>query len=189
MTHSLQCIQHGEVVYLGPLLISVPVTLYMGLGGILLCRITSDEMQWSFSKSMPLLVLIVFFCISGPTDLRLVGGYSRCSGRVEVLHNQQWGTVCNNMWDLMDAEVVCRQVGCGTPLAARFGEPVEKEPGPVWLDEVKCTGTEAALSGCSAKRWGVDYCHYEHAGVLCSGNPYSCGFLGSVLWGAMLLVL
>ncbi|XP_014458569.1 deleted in malignant brain tumors 1 protein [Alligator mississippiensis] len=104
----------------------------------------------------------------GPTDLRLVGGYSRCSGRVEVLHNQQWGTVCNNMWDLMDAEVVCRQVGCGTPLAARFGEPVEKEPGPVWLDEVKCTGTEAALSGCSAKRWGVDYCHYEHAGVLCS---------------------
>nr|XP_038035105.1 deleted in malignant brain tumors 1 protein-like isoform X4 [Anas platyrhynchos] len=106
---------------------------------------------------------------SEPTELRLVNGPNRCAGRVEVLHHQQWGSVCDNHWDMEDAKVVCRQLGCGAPISApgwaKFGRGYD----PIWLEKVTCSGTEAALSECEAQTWGVHNCHHgEDASVVCS---------------------
>ncbi|KFP78726.1 Deleted in malignant brain tumors 1 protein, partial [Acanthisitta chloris] len=93
-----------------------------------------------------------------------------CVGRVEVLHLQSWGTVCDDTWDMEAAQVVCRQVGCGRALRApgdaRFGQG----EGPIWLDGTRCTGEEEELGECHLHSWGDHDCgHGEDAGVVCTG--------------------
>ncbi|KAL2101476.1 hypothetical protein ACEWY4_003237 [Coilia grayii] len=104
-------------------------------------------------------------------QIRVVGGRTTCSGRVEVYHDGQWGTVCHNAWDVNDAEVVCRQLGCGhaesAPMEAYFG----KGSGVIWLDEVRCSGAESSLVECLHNGFGVHNCnHGDDAGVVCSVN-------------------
>ncbi|ELK11779.1 Scavenger receptor cysteine-rich type 1 protein M130 [Pteropus alecto] len=101
--------------------------------------------------------------------VRVRGGEDGCSGRVELWRAGSWGTVCDDSWDLADAEVVCRQLGCGRAVGAPAGAAFGPGSGPVWLDEVGCGGSEASLWACPAEPWGRTDCeHKEDAGVVCS---------------------
>jgi hypothetical protein len=109
-----------------------------------------------------------------PADgtVRLADG-DAVSGRVEVYHNGQWGTVCDDGWDgnspvgLAGADVICRQLGFTGALEADYEGGVEGA-GVIWLDDVACTGMEASLVDCPRAAFGVHNCaHVEDIHVRC----------------------
>ncbi|XP_072039758.1 neurotrypsin-like [Amphiura filiformis] len=107
-------------------------------------------------------------------EVRLSGGTSPFEGRVEILHNGEWGTVCDTKWGMNDAKVVCSQLGY--QLHTLADTSLEFGPGnyssQIWMDRVECNGNEYSLDECDAK-WSdtepiecID--HYNDAGVICS---------------------
>ena len=103
--------------------------------------------------------------------MRLVGGSRTSEGRVEIFHNNTWGTVCDDFWDINDARVICRQLGYPdaiiAPGSARFGTG----SGQIWLDDVNCQGNETSILYCGHRGWGIENCgHHEDASVVCYGQ-------------------
>ncbi|XP_072211785.1 antigen WC1.1-like [Excalfactoria chinensis] len=116
------------------------------------------------------LLLLTIQVSQGDDELKLVNGTGPCSGRVEVKHEDQWGTVCDGDWNREDAEVVCKQVGCGSAVQALNRAPFGEGSGPTWLYRVECRGNESALWNCPHTGWGGFTCpHYFDVGVICSG--------------------
>ncbi|KAM7180789.1 antigen WC1.1-like isoform 2-T2 [Macrochelys suwanniensis] len=128
-------------------------------------------MKGHLSSLVLWLLLLTVQDIAGANELRLVNGGSPCAGRVEVKHQDQWGTVCDDDWDMEDAGVVCKQLGCGAAVSAHIYAHFGEGSGKIWLDEVACDGTESALWLCGNEGFGESDCgHEEDAGVTCSGH-------------------
>ncbi|XP_036916396.1 T-cell differentiation antigen CD6 isoform X3 [Sturnira hondurensis] len=102
--------------------------------------------------------------------LRLVEGGSPCAGRVEMLEHGRWGSLCDDTWDLKDADVVCKQLSCGWAIQALPGLHFAPGQGAIHRDQVNCLGNETYLWDCPGLP-GDGYCgHKEDAGVVCSGS-------------------
>ncbi|XP_074607758.1 galectin-3-binding protein A-like [Acropora palmata] len=101
-------------------------------------------------------------------SVRLRGGGLHY-GRVEIFYNDQWGTVCDDDWDINDAHVVCRQLGF-TRLAsnAYTGALFGQGTGPIWMDDVACSGSESHIYDCRQHGWGSHDCtHSKDSSVRC----------------------
>ncbi|KAM6996725.1 soluble scavenger receptor cysteine-rich domain-containing protein SSC5D-like, partial [Passerculus sandwichensis] len=111
--------------------------------------------------------------VPAPPQVRLSGAPDRCAGRVEVLRAHLWGTVCDDGWGLRQARALCAHLGCGPALAAPGAARYGRGAGPIWLDDVTCTGEERDFFRCAHRAWGEHNCHHgEDAGVVCAG---ACG--------------
>ena len=102
----------------------------------------------------------------------MVDGSNVNEGRVEILHDYQWGTVCDDAWDYEDATIVCRELGLpDTSVQATSSAYFGQGEGPIWLDDVSCTGSESELTQCSHRTMGSHNCgHHEDAGIICGGK-------------------
>ena len=93
---------------------------------------------------------------------------------MEVYHNGVWGTVCDDGWDLNDAQVVCSELGLGKAVAAIHSAFYGEGSGQIWLDDVNCVGTEWTIGNCSHSGWGNHNCfNFEVASVNCSEGMFA----------------
>lgn len=96
----------------------------------------------------------------------MLNGTNRCNGRVEVYHDGHWKHICSSDWGKEQADVVCREMNCGTPVV----QPIYPNLGETsTLDGVKitCTGNETSISQCAIQEF-KERC--TDATVLCSST-------------------
>ena len=95
-------------------------------------------------------------------------------GILQIYHNGQWGTICDDNWDVTDTNVACKQLGFAN--ASTF-QHLGQGSGPIWLDDVDCSGGELSLGQCQHPGWGTHNCgHSEDVGIVCNiGKDLSIG--------------
>lgn len=100
-----------------------------------------------------------------------INGSTPTTGRVEIYYNGEWGTICDDAWDIDDAKVVCRQLGFQVALQAYRGATHGQGTGPIWIDDVACSGSESHLYDCRHRGWGNHDCtHSRDVSVKCASN-------------------
>ena len=79
--------------------------------------------------------------------------------------------MCDDGWDINDANVVCRQIGYSGASAAYHSAHYGQGSGEILLDDLQCTGSESYIWECarSGRAWASDDCsHSEDASVDCA---------------------
>ena len=112
-------------------------------------------------------------CSAGAVRLggeQYFNGYA--NGEVQICYNGNWGTVCKDQWtNTNNARVTCRQLGHSANGAIAFPSSFtdsEQTYARIWLDNVRCEGTEARLIECRANPVGTHDCnHRDDVGVQC----------------------
>lgn len=96
--------------------------------------------------------------------LRIVSTDTANMGRLEIFHDGVWGTICDDVFDEIDATVACQQLGYSTGTSYTAGGGVD----PIWMDDLACTGSELRLADCVFSGWAMHNCsHGEDVGVSC----------------------
>ena len=88
---------------------------------------------------------------------------------METFINGEWGTVCNSGWDLVDAQVVCMELGQSRAIHVTDIRSFGPGGGHVWLSGIDCQGNETRLVNCPR---GDDTCndHSRDIGVVCESE-------------------
>ncbi|XP_048012182.1 soluble scavenger receptor cysteine-rich domain-containing protein SSC5D-like [Megalobrama amblycephala] len=104
------------------------------------------------------------------SGVRLVGG-SRCSGRLEILDDQSWVSVCAAAFDQQDAEVVCRELDCGAPVQVLGEDAFGKGDAQMWTQEIQCRGNETQIHLCPTSPSNKNNCSHDSiVGLMCADH-------------------
>ncbi|XP_022186790.1 lysyl oxidase homolog 3 [Nilaparvata lugens] len=86
----------------------------------------------------------------GRMQVRLAGGRVYSEGRVEIRHSgMDWGAICGDGWSLLEASVVCRQLGLGYAQDALQTDFFGGNRSAISVAGVTCQGSEASLEHCT----------------------------------------
>ena len=99
-------------------------------------------------------------------------GPNYVEGRIEIYHDGQWGTICDHYFDLnhKGANVVCRMMGYDFGLPGHeYKQKYLGNSPKMWLDDVKCEGTETDIRDCPHRDWGSHNCNTltENSAIRC----------------------
>lgn len=101
----------------------------------------------------------------------MVDGHLEGQGHVELLYAGVWGSVCDDGFDLNDANVVCRELGYSGAENAHALAQFGLADRFIHLDDLSCYGNETQLDDCPNVVWGVHNCFaIEAASVTCTGT-------------------
>lgn len=92
-------------------------------------------------------------------------------GHVEVeLQSGLWGRVCDRGWTLINARIVCHQLGYKYAIGAPIGNVFGDGPRLIAYKEINCVGREGALSHCYHDDQAIT-CDRSHvASAICSNE-------------------
>jgi len=140
-------------------------------------------------------------------DLRLVGRHP-LEGKLQIYHDGTWGTICDDNWDMRDAQVACRQLGLGDVADAMISYYSDdyfdifsytfdwesdgglQEHLPTFMDEVRCSGSEVRLAHCAFSGWNVEDCgHFEDVAIRCKGVNVARMALLTVSFGCATVIV
>ncbi|XP_071819929.1 scavenger receptor cysteine-rich domain-containing group B protein-like isoform X3 [Apostichopus japonicus] len=109
----------------------------------------------------------------GSGDVRLINGYTPGEGTVQIYYNKEWGTICDDNFDLQDGHVICRQLGYSGALEYQSSAYYGSGDGPI-LYELDCSGWEDSWRDCNYNDWETSSCsHYEDIGLQCTHDIVS----------------
>ncbi|XP_041469864.1 deleted in malignant brain tumors 1 protein-like [Lytechinus variegatus] len=100
-------------------------------------------------------------------DLRLVEASHPWQGTVESRWNDTWYPICDDGWDVLAGEVVCRVLGFEAVDQVFIGQS-SSNTRPFLLDDITCDGSETGIMDCGhGQLLEHDCSQEEHAGLLC----------------------
>lgn len=101
--------------------------------------------------------------------IRLQGGLHPKEGRVEVFHDNKWGSVCSDGWGIKEAMTVCRQLNLGFASQAVTENVFVGKNHKVIISGVKCRLDEVSIYNCQQDEWANVTCSSKEslAGVIC----------------------
>merc|ERR1711931_427488 len=102
-------------------------------------------------------------------EFRLSNGTSEENGRVEVYHAGEWGTICDDSFDIDDANFICNAMGYDGATEAYSSAYFGQGYGTIWVDDLACDASHTDINSCMTLPWGSHNCvHGEDAGVACN---------------------
>ena len=137
------------------------------------CEIFMGSFVWYILHTLYCLSLRIHLCFCIISYLFLVADTLRTgiNNALEIFHDNRFGYICDDSFDLLDAHVACRQLGFAEAIS--FQQSVSVSNDFFWLDDLACTGTESSLADCSSSGFGNENCGAsEGVSVTCSSSVF-----------------